>query len=148
MTEDRRTRPVTEEDIPFIRAQLSVLQDRSKAAHMKHTDLDTAVEYIRSGIKGWRPPGSGPQAWLVDGFLVLATIGSPWHSSKPMVIEDMIMKVFPGGDVRYAVEFLSDIAKWHGIEVIVSGDTQIGYMTPFYEGDGFRKLGTQLIKEI
>jgi hypothetical protein len=87
--------------------------------------------------------------YVLGDFAILVDVGSPWHTDKPVLIEEIIIRFRRhfGNVVESAIEALPAIAQQHGCVAIAAGDTQIGYMAPRYLAAGFQVLGTQFYKE-
>lgn len=87
--------------------------------------------------------------YVLGDFGILVDVGSPWHSSKPVLFEEIIIRFRRHFEntVDTAVEALERIAKLHGCVAVAAGDTQIGYMAPRYIAAGYRPLGTEFFKE-
>lgn len=135
-------RLANELDFPFIETALRELKAKSPAAQMQYIDDDYALANMAQAIREHR-------GWFCGGYFILVDIGGPWYSPKKMLIEEIILKVYPGRGktVDDAIAALDTIAAHYGCEATVAGDTQIGYMTPRYHAAGFTTLGTQLLKE-
>lgn len=135
------SRPGRVADGSDIKAALDALiemKTRSPAAQMKYTDPMTAWRYMVSA-----------KTRVVDGYFILFDVGSPWYSSDKFLIEDLIIRIYPTDKpVEVAIDALSELALYYGCKAVVAGDTQIGYMRPKYEAQGFVVLGTQLMKEV
>lgn len=131
-------------DLPAIRAGLAALLEKSPARQMKFASLDKAMASITTALAESR-------AWIMGGYFILVDVGSDWYTSAEFLIEQLILKIDPSDKsctVQYvATEGLSAIAAHFGVQAIIVGDTQIGYMTPIYHAAGFTTLGTQLMKE-
>lgn len=123
-------------------ARLLALKEKSPAGWMKMTDPVVAERSLRAMIdKG--------EAYMVAGFLILAYEGTTWYSDEPILFEELILKVYDSCEnVTVAVEALEYLARSKGCKWVVAGDTQIGYMLPFYKGAGYEAVGTQLAKEV
>lgn len=83
-------------------------------------------------------------------FAILIDVGSPWHTTKLVLIEEIIVRFRKGhgGTPEGAVAQLETLAKLHGCVAVAAGDTQIGVMAPRYIAAGFQPLGSQFYKEI
>lgn len=87
--------------------------------------------------------------WVLGDFAILVDVGPPWHTTKPVLIEEIIVRFRRGhgGTVEDAVAALDRLAERFGCFAIAAGDTQIGMMAPRYTAAGFVTLGTQFYKE-
>ena len=129
-------------DDEAVRASFLRMLEKSPAPQMKLADIDTAMAYYQKAkLAG--------DATFVGSFLLLSSIGCPWYTKYPVLIEDLILRIYPGKDeVEHVIEALDWIAESCGCHAIAVGDTQIGYMTPKYEAAGYQRLGTQLFKPV
>lgn len=120
---------------------------RSKAPHMKLLNLDKLWDNVL--LRAHRNRG-------VDRFgayIVLWDIATPWWSDTPVLIEDLVIRVFDDDDsvslmdvVQYGLPML---AEENGCRWVFTGDTQaLGYMGPKYLQAGYNELGSQFCKEI
>lgn len=135
-------RDIAAADWPVIEQRLDHMQRRSPAAQMQYTDLAHAMEYLRTAAL-WR------RAVINDGYMILFDIGSPWYTPRRFLIEELILRIGPSIDgVRGAIRCLDELARLHECCAVAAGDTQVGYMVPHYEAEGFHVLGQQLFKEI
>lgn len=131
-------------DLPFVMKALIALLDKSPAPQMKYADKGTAQSYVTTAIMEGR-------CFFVGPFFIMVDVGADWYSSTPALVEQIILKVYPGnGDytVQDAINALPEIAKMFKCQVIFTGDTQIGMLTERYKQAGFNSFGTQLILEI
>lgn len=137
-----RLRYASEYDTRLIFEALLGLLHKSPAPQMKLCVPAVALRNLRSARDDGRLYVFGDYAILVD-------VGSPWHTDKPVLIEEIIVRfrsAYRHG-VEAAVAQLDDIAKRHGCVAIAAGDTQVGIMAPRYLAAGFSVLGTQFYKE-
>ncbi len=134
-------RKATELDVPNIRAALEQLLTKSPAPQMKFASLSDAEASIRQAIHEDR-------AYMVDGCLLLVSIGQVWYSRTPMLFEELVLKVEPQASADQVVAALDLIASHNGLRAIVTGDTQTGLMGKRYTEAGYQLLGSQFIKEI
>lgn len=136
-------RPAHEYDLePVMRAAIHML-GMSPAPQMKFVDIMCVRRHIEQAIETGH-------AVVQGDYFILFDIGSPWYSTVNYLIEDLIIKFdnAHGTRVSEAIACLEEIAKSRGCVAVAAGDTQVGYMTPKYQAQGFRILGTQLFKEI
>lgn len=134
-------RQATNTDLPAIEKAYNRLLESSNAEHMKHADKDTALQYIQEAI-------SIGHAWFYDGYFILFDIGSPWFSKTKMLIEEIIIRVYPTSEpVENAIKALDKLRDEFGCMAVAVGDTQIGHMSLKYISQGYKVLGTQLMKD-
>lgn len=123
-------------------AMLEVLS-KSPAAHMKLAEPAVALGHliVRSAL-GY--------LWVYGDFAILVDVGSPWYTTKQVLIEEIIIRFRRGyrNTVESAVAQLDVLARDFACVAVVAGDTQLGIMTPRYLAAGFTSLGTQLYKDI
>lgn len=114
----------------------------SPARQMRHIDIPTARKYIEQAITEGRCVFRG-------GYMILFDVGSDWYSNTKVLIEQLILKVYPDNKeatVDDAIATLDLLKETYGCAAVIVGDTQIGYMTPRYQAAGYQVLGTQLMK--
>lgn len=129
-------------DLDHVMAALVAMRVKNPGKQMQYTDVDTARTYIAYAIKRG-------VTRVVDGYFIMFDIGRPWYSATEFLLEELLIRIYPTSQpVEVAIDALSSIAKSHGLQAVVAGDTQIGYMAPKYLANGFVTLGTQLMKEI
>ena len=129
-------------DYPLIEAALFKLLDKSPALQMKYVHPPTALANVKKAIEQGR-------CYIEQGYFLMYDIGPPWYMAQECLIEELILKIEPtDAPVRVAIRAMVELARTLGCEVMVAGDTQVGYMTPHYIAEGFNTLGTQLMKEI
>lgn len=125
-----------------VEQSLLSMQRNSPAPQMGWCDIAPSMDHITSRMLMAR-------AWVVHGYLVMFDIGAPWHSNARYLIEELILKIqITDRPVTVAIDALSELARLHNCQAVISGDTQIGYMAPKYLAAGFVTLGTQHYKEI
>lgn len=126
----------------LIYATLERLLVVSPAPQMKLAEPAVAYAALYQAMRETR-------LYVYGDFGILVDVGSPWHTSKRVLIEEIIVRFRKDFDnsAESAVAQLAVIAKRHGCVAIAAGDTQIGLMTPRYLAAGFQALGTQFYKE-
>lgn len=134
-------RPAATLDVAPVMAKLLAMLARSPAPQMKYADPIVAERSVRRAIKQGR-------AFICCGFFIMVDVGCDWYSEHSYLIEQIILRVYDtGAPVTRAIDALDEIAAELGCVAIAVGDTQVGYMTPFYQLAGYKTLGTQLMKE-
>lgn len=134
-------RLATWDDERAVMGALLAMLDKSPAPQMRLADPTSARCGVRSAIHEGR-------AYIVGDFFIMVDQGSPWYTSKPVLIEEIILRISREHDttVEQAIAALDDIAASRGCVAIAAGDTQIGYMRPKYEARGYVPMGYQLLK--
>ncbi len=124
-------------------AALLALKAKSPAHQMRITEPMAAELGIRDAIHTGR-------AYFIGGYFVMYDVGKPWYSDQRLLIEDIILKVYKDSSVSVqdAIASLTTLAKLKGCAAVVSGDTQVGYMSPHYVSAGFVYIGNQFFKEL
>jgi len=129
-------------DWPVIEERLLHMKARSPAPQMRHAEIGYAMAALRARA-------DSSQVVINDGYMILFDVGSPWYTKERFLIEELILRIGPSTDgVRGAIRCLDKLARLHECCAVAAGDTQVGYMVPHYEAEGFRVLGQQLFKEI
>jgi hypothetical protein len=108
---------------------------------MRHFSPERAKASLMQGARNNR-------AYMVDGYLVVFDLMSPWHSEVTLLIEEFVLRVYPTSHSPSVVpEFLDAMRVMHNAAYIVSGDGQVGAMSKHYLAAGYRKIGEQYMKE-
>lgn len=130
----------TVEDI--FQALLRML-DKSPAPQMRLVEPAVVYSHLRLAAVDRK-------LWVLGDFAILVDVGPPWHTTRPVLIEEIIVRFRKGYgySVEDAVAALDHLAELHGCHAIAAGDTQVGIMAPRYLAAGFVTLGTQFYKEI
>ena len=133
----------SKEDLDHIINTLWDLLDKSPATQMKLCEPEVAIPALHQAIKEDR-------LLIYGDFAILVDVGSPWHTSKRILIEEIIIRFrrVYGNTVESAIAQLEVIAKQRGCVAVAAGDTQIGLMSDRYIAAGFQALGSQFYKEI
>jgi hypothetical protein len=132
-----------ESDCISIFDKLLQLQAKSPAPQMALCEPDVAYRHLKQAVREGR-------LYLFGDYAILVDIGSPWHTTRRVLIEEIILRFrsVNKNSVESAIEQLSIIAKVRGCAAVAAGDTQIGLMSPRYIAAGFQPLGTQFYKGI
>lgn len=109
---------------------------------MQYVDWEHAKQVLRDRA-------AFAQVVVNDGYMILFDVGSPWYTTRRFLIEELILRIGPSEQgVSGAIRCLELLARSHECCAIAAGDTQVGYMVPHYQAEGFTVLGQQLFKEI
>lgn len=133
----------SKEDFDLIVAALVTLLRKSPAPQMKLVDYDTAYRNLMTAKAEGR-------LFVYGDFIILVDVGTPWHSNKPVLIEELVArfrKVY-GNTPQSAVAQLEVLARKFNCVAVASGDTQVGLMAEHYKSEGYTPLGSQFYKEI
>lgn len=88
------------------------------------------------------------RAYMVDGYLVVFSLASPWHSDVTFLMEEFVIRVQATDQPPSVVtEFLDRARELHGAAFAIAGDGQVGAMTKHYLAAGYKHIGVQLMKE-
>ena len=112
----------------------------TKALH-KIVDHLAAYTSLRQG---------GYEVWLVEGYLVVFAVGTPWYSDQPVLSELLIVRVRPGGTLTGVAQFLKDQARSAGAVIVAVGTAfaqSDRALTRLYQSEGFQPEGTTLTWE-
>lgn len=112
----------------------------TKAIH-KIVDHCAAYTSLRHG---------GYEVWLVDGYLVVFALGTPWYSTSPVISELLIVRVRPGGTLTGVAQFLKDQARSARAAIVAVGTAfarSDRALTRLYQSEGFQPEGTTLTWE-
>lgn len=86
-------------------------------------------------------------------YILLWDLVTPWYSSEEVLIEDLLLKVYPEDATRTLQEVLiqdiPELARTLGVRYVFTGDTQGKfYMGQQYAKAGYSLLGTQHCMEV
>lgn len=108
-----------------------------------HSDIDPAVAL--------RNVFDHPNAYIVDGYLVLYDLTEMWWSDSPIVAEQLVFALEPGGSLDAVIDFLEAKGREAGAKFICVG-TALAKSDPalasLYEKRGFSRMAINLAKEI
>lgn len=108
-----------------------------------HLDIDPAVA-LRNVFEH-------PNAYIVDGYLVLYDLTEMWWSDSPIVAEQLVFALEPGGSLDAVIDFLEAKGREAGAKFICVG-TALAKSDPalasLYEKRGFSRMAINLAKEI
>jgi hypothetical protein len=138
-----RLRKASEYDAYLTMQSLLRMLDKSPAPQMRLAVPEVAYRHLKASARNG-------MLYVYGDFAVLVDVGSPWHTDKPVLIEEIIVRFRKAhhNDVESAVAQLDHIAREHGCVAIAAGDTQVGIMGPRYIAAGFQPLGSQFYKEL
>lgn len=134
----------TKAECHHIHRNLLLLLDKSPAAQMKLAEPRTAFDALLGAVDQQR-------LFVYGDFAILVDVGSPWYTSKLVLIEEIILRYRRdyGNTVDSAIAQLEVLAREFGCSAIAAGDTQpVQLMSPRYAARGYTKLGIQWFKEI
>jgi hypothetical protein len=134
-------RPATDDDLSSGLCALLDMREKNPDKQMQWADPMTAAKYMTTAADEGR-------AVVVDGFLILFTASPLWFTKARFLIEELVIRL-PGtsGPVESVTTALESLRNRHACVAIVTGDTQVGRMTPHYLAAGYKVLGQQFIKE-
>lgn len=130
------------EDLPYIRAALVHHRPSlEKRGFVVEADLETAYNSLLLEIAA----GNG---YIVQDFLVMASVIKPWYSLDTVVQEwfTMSLKSHPAG-VEQIVPFLESLAKRKGSSMIMTGDAS-KLLEPVWLGCGMLPCGKSFYKRV
>jgi len=92
-----------------------------------------------------------PNAYIVDGYLVLYDLTEMWWSDSPIIAEQLVFALGPGGSLDAVVEFLEAKAREAGAKRVCVGTALAkndNALASAYEKRGFNRMAINLAKEI
>lgn len=108
-----------------------------------HADIDPLVAL--------RNVFDHPNAYIVDGYLVLYDLTEMWWSDSPIIAEQLVFALEPNGSLDAVIEFLEAKGREAGAKFICVG-TALAKSDPalasLYEKRGFSRMAINLAKEI
>lgn len=103
------------------------------------------IEKAVTAVKAACEDGAG---YMVDGYLVLVDVVSPWHSDNLVLHEWLVLKVYPGGSISSVPKALIELSKEYGCYGIACGDTSVrATLAAAYAEAGFTPLGKTLFRK-
>lgn len=89
-------------------------------------------------------------AVLFSGYALIYDYGKQWYSDKPVLLEQMLLRISDGpGDFTAVVTTMQKLARLHGCAGIVSGNSvSRPGLTRLYERAGFQSIGRTFYKEV
>jgi hypothetical protein len=138
-----RLRHASTLDVTLTFHALLKMLGKSPALQMKLAEPEVAYKHlVKAQAEG--------HLYVYGDYAILVDVGSPWHTSKLVLIEEIIVRFRRpyGHPVDEAIAQLPLIARQHGCVAVAAGDTQIGLMAPRYLAAGFQPLGSQFYKEV
>jgi hypothetical protein len=113
----------------------------SPGHQMKFASIAFAEKSVRTAM-------AAGCAFYEQGYFIMVDVGNDWYSPHPFLIEQIILKLHhTDAPVSVAIAVLDDLKSQFNCKAIISGDTQVGLMTPHYLAAGYKQLGVQLLKE-
>lgn len=119
---------------------LIVMRDKNPDKQMKWAEPEVAVDYMARAL------GAG-RCVMHAGYFIMYSVSPVWYSKASFLIEELVIRVYGSAPPSYATAALQELHELHGTVAIISGDTQVGRMTPHYLAAGYQVLGQQFIKE-
>lgn len=108
-----------------------------------HKDIDPAVA-LRNVFEH-------PNAYIVDRYLVLYDISAMWWSDTPILAEQLVFALEPGGRLSAVIEFFEAKAREAGARYLCVGTALAKSdvaLASLYERCGFDRMAINLMKEI
>lgn len=119
-------------------------------SHQEHLKAGNALAQLANPSIAYHRLVTGEQrALIVDGYLVVFDVTNLWSGNIPVVMEQYVVRLRSGGNIRNVVKALMAVAEAEncfGVAVgNASGDPRL---SRFYEAAGFVSTGTQYFKEL
>ena len=145
--------------LPSEKASLSVAEAVERAVLFLHevdanrhkgwllnADLDKSVQYLRDTAAGLTPS----LLHVVGNVLIMTSVGTPWWASKPILAEELLLKVAEPADMPLALSYLEHYAALCGCAGSVLG-TSVSQRDPilqrFYRQHGWQQESSIMYKE-
>jgi len=122
-------------DLPAITKALQAMEARAaKYPFVVTTSLRKAIASVEAAV-------FSHHAYVIDGYLVLIDIVTPWYSDDAILQEWYVMKLYPGGSVDSIPPALLEIARDLGCGIVMTADSSpVQIVAAAYEQAGFHKL--------
>lgn len=126
-----------------LRTYHSKFSSRSSKGWYQHVDVSRVLTSILEG---------DTLSALVDGYLVMYEIGSPWYNPDLTMLEEvMVIQVYPGGSFGSVTSFFESKAKAFGCKLIAVGTALAKNdraLCKMYEAAGYKVAAVQLTKTV
>lgn len=116
---------------------------------MRNADVDAAIEYIRASVEGVELTPS--RCAVVGGVFVMYAVGRPWWASRPVLAEELMLRIEPGANIVPALAFLERTAQLLDCAGVVLGtsiSTNDPALTRLYGRFGYVESANVLYKEV
>jgi hypothetical protein len=121
-------------------AALIAMRDKNPDKQMKWADPNAALAYMVAAADEGR-------CIMHAGYFIMYSVGPIWFSTASFLIEELVIRIYGSSPPSAATDALQELHELHGTVAVISGDTQVGRMTPHYLAAGYQVLGQQFIKE-
>ena len=137
------TRLANSSDEPSIYNALHGLE-----CYAKQYEWAVAVDFEKSyeAIMGEVAAG---KAYVVEGYLVMTEVVTPWYSTKSLLQEWLVLKLYKGGSLKALPEALVAIAGRLGcVGVITADSSPVNIVGKAYEESGFTPLTRSFFRKV
>lgn len=110
-------------------------------------DVDRAIEYVYLTSTGH----TQSQCAVVGGVFVMYSVGRQWWASRPVLAEELMLRIEPGADIVPALAFLERTAQLLDCAGVVLGtsiSTNDAALTRLYRPYGYVESANVLYKEV
>lgn len=105
-----------------------------------NTDWDKGMSFVWGHI-------DGGNAWIADGYLIIATVAKPWYNNDQLLVEQLVLKINRTGVISSVPIALEQLAKEFGCNKIVVSDSSLyGTYRQACEDAGFLPFSPTLYK--
>lgn len=114
---------------------------------LRNSDVDTAIEYVYATAAGETQSNCA----VVGGVFVMYTSGKQWWADKPILAEELMLRIEPGADLVPVLSFLERTAQLMNCAGVVLGtsiSTNDAALTRLYRQHGYVESANVLYKEI
>lgn len=92
------------------------------------------------------------RVWRVGGYLVMFVVDIPWWTNRPMLYEQFVLRIAPGGELKDVTDFFERIAKASGCFAVQFGTSitgrDAGYCAALEQLGYVQSTDHTLVKEI
>lgn len=116
---------------------------------LRNADVDAAIEYIRASVDGVDLTPS--RCAVVGGVFIMFSVGRQWWASRPVLAEELMLRIEPGADIVPALAFLERTAQLLACTGVVLGtsiSTNDAALTRLYRRFGYVESANVLYKEV
>lgn len=128
----------------------SALRDAHAGKHktwLRNGDIERAIEYVYATAAG----ETSSSCAVVGGVFIMFTQGRQWWASRPVLAEELMLRIEPGADIVPALAFLERTAQLLDCAGVVLGtsiSTNDAALTRLYGRFGYVESANVLYKEV
>lgn len=88
-------------------------------------------------------------AYVVDGYLVMTEVITPWYSTQKVLQEWLVLKLYEDGDINSVPAALQELAHLLDCRVVITADSSpVSIVAAAYEKAGYSSLTHSFYKKV